>query len=115
MDINWMEWIDALWIPVFILLLHKNQRILAAGFVLCNMLMLRMIAELMDWIGYPSGFLDIWDLPALQRGFWIYGAGYFLYLVIALYSPKSEGPLFIAMSITLFFVISCVYALSLVL
>lgn len=110
-----LEWIDALWIPVLVLLLHKNQKLWAAGFVVCNMIMLRLMAELMVWIGYPLGMLPLIDMPLMTRGFILYSIINVLYLTIALYSPKSDGPMFMAMSISLFFVASVLFSVIMVL
>ena len=108
-------WLDALWIPVFILMLHRNQKLWAAGFVVCNIIMLRMMAELMTWIGYPTGFITLLDVDLITRAMILHSAICLLYLTIALYSPKSDGPMFIGMSISLFFVTSVLFSVIMVL
>lgn len=110
-----MNWLDALWIPVLLVMLHKKQRFMAAGFVACNMVMMRLMAELMVWIGYPKGLLDILSIDMITRGFILYSVVYFIYMIIGLYSPRSSGTLFMGMSISLFFTASVLFAVVMVL
>lgn len=110
-----MDWLDALWILVMLLLLHKNQKLWAAGFVASNMLMMRMLIELMGWMGFTNGFLPVLNNSLFDRGLITYSAVNFLYLVIALYSPKSESPMFLSMSIGLFFGASMLFGIVMLL
>ncbi len=114
-EINILDWLDILWIPVFALALHKNQRPWAVLFVICNMLMMRMLGELMQWIGYPTGFFPLLDLNLLTRGQLFYCVIHFLYLIIALYAPKSNGAMFISMTISLIFTGAVLFSLVMVL
>lgn len=110
-----IPWLDALWIPVLMVMLPKNQKLWALGFVACNMVMMRLMAELMVWIGYPSGVLDILPYDMMTRGLAVYSVIYLTYMIIGLYSPKSSGTMFMAMSISLFFTASVLFAVIMVL
>lgn len=110
-----LHWLDALWIIVFLTMLHKNHRLWAIGFVICNMVMMRLMAELMVWIGYPTGVLDILSASMITRGLALYSAVYLFYMTVALYSPKSSGTMFMAMSISLFFTASVLFAVVMML
>lgn len=98
-----LQWIDVLWLPVALVVVHKEQRGWALGFFLSCMLMLRLQAELLTFIGYPRGILFFMDSPVYQRGLIIYSLFYALYLIMAYYSPHTKGPVFMAASISIFF------------
>ncbi len=112
---DFYPWLDALWIPIFILMLHRHQKPWAAGFVVCNMIMMRMLIELMLWFGHPLGFFTLLDIDLITRGLLLYSGVSVLYLTLALYSPQSNGTMFMAMSISLFFIATILFSVIMVL
>ena len=112
---DYYSWLDALWLPVLFFLLHEKQKLWGVGLAVTNMIMMRMLIELMGWIGYPDGFFGLLDYSLLTRGLALYSLVYLVYLTIALYSPKSEGPLFLGMSIGVFFTASVLFSIIMVL
>jgi len=101
---NFYPWIDVLWLLAAFILVHPGQRMMSALFVGLSMVMMRLMVELMDFIGYPNGFFGIMpQYNAFDRGLLVYSAYYVLFFVMAHYSPGSRGPIFMAASISMFF------------
>jgi hypothetical protein len=97
------QWIDALWLPLAFFVVHKPHRWWAVGFVASCMLMLRLQTELMVEIGYDKGILNFVDSPVFSRGLIVYSIIYIIYLILAYYSPGTRGVVFMAASISIFF------------
>lgn len=112
---NYIQWIDLAWIPVVLALVHKGQRLLALGFMGANIVMMRLLVELMVTIDYPFGILPLLDYHIFYRGLVIYSVIYFLYVLIAMFSPRSEKVVFMAASISLFFLATFAFTLVMVL
>ena len=100
---SWINWIDILWLPLGVLLVHKPQRMYAAGFFLACFFMMRMQVELIESTGYPNGFLDILKMDVLRRAQITYSIFYVIYIALALYSRETKGAIFMAASISIFF------------
>ena len=97
------QWLDLIWLPIGLFVVNKEQRLWVLGFFVGCMLMMRMQVELMDVTGYPTGFIQLLSSTALDRGLVIYSIFYVLYLILAHYSPNTKGPIFVAGSISIFF------------
>jgi len=97
------QWLDLIWLPIGLFVVNKDQRLWVLGFFAGCMLMMRMQVELMHTTGYPTGFINLMSSQALDRGLLIYSIFYVLYLVLAHYSPNTKGPIFVAGSISIFF------------
>ena len=98
-----LQWIDLLWLPLGLLVVHHQHRGWAAAFFIGCMLMMRLQAELMLSTGYNTGFTGIFEMDAHSRGQITYSAFYVLYIVLAIYSPDTKGTIFMAASISMFF------------
>lgn len=85
------------------------------GFVLACAVMMRLQVELMYAIKYPRGILTLVDMPLLERGFYVTGIFYVLFILLARFSPSTTGVIFLAGSITLFFTAMVVSMLVMVL
>jgi hypothetical protein len=94
---------DLLWLPVVVLAAHGKHRFTAAGFVLAGVFMLRLQVEIMDSIGFDHGFLGLIKAPALERGMATYSVFYLLYAILAQLSPGSFKAVFLAATISIFF------------
>lgn len=113
--INFMDWIDLLWVPLTFFALHKGQRIKAVLFVLSCILTLRLQIELMEEIGYPDGILPLIDYSPLHRGYMTYGAFIAVFLILSHISREKDPYVFIAAAITVFIAAFCVSSFILVL
>ena len=97
------QWLDLIWIPIGLFVVKKEQRLWVLGFFSGCMLMMRMQVELMNATNYPTGFINLMSSTAFDRGLVIYSVFYVLYLTLAHYSPNARGPVFVAASISIFF------------
>lgn len=70
------------------------------GFVVMNIIMLRLQSEMMISIDYANGFLGLISWPAQDRGFVVYGIMTILYLVLIHYFPATKGVFLMALSIS---------------
>ncbi|MEZ5919483.1 MAG: hypothetical protein R3D66_06155 [Alphaproteobacteria bacterium] len=98
-----LQWIDLLWIPAAMIVVQKRQRWWTLAFLGTCMLMMRLQTEMMTAIGYPSGILPLMHSPVFFRGLGVYSIFYALYLLLALWSPKTEGMMLMASALSLFF------------
>lgn len=96
-------WVDILWLPLGLFVVQKHQRVLMAAFVISSMVMMRLLVELVVSTGYESGFLPLMTSHAYDRALAVYSVFYMLFFIIAHYSPRTDGHVFIAASITTFF------------
>ena len=103
-----LQYIDLLWLPVGVIILHKHHRLWAAGFFASCMFVMRLQVELLVSTGYPTGFLPVFDMDAHTRGKITYSVFYIIYIALALYSPGTRGTIFMAATISMFFVALCV-------
>lgn len=97
------QWLDLLWLPIVLFIVTKEQRLWAVGFLFSCMLMMRLQVEVMHEIGYTKGFTNLLTSTAFDRGLVVYSIFYVAYLILAHYSPNTKGPMFIAGSISIFF------------
>ncbi len=98
-----LQWIDLIWLPVFMVVVHKKQRPLAAGLFLSCALMMRLQIELVQSTGFSTGFLPFMTSSIQTRALSVYNVFYILYVLLAFYSPKVKSIVFMAASITIFF------------
>jgi hypothetical protein len=98
-----LQWIDALWLIPALFFAHKGQRLCLAGLVLSGMILLRLQVELMQSMGYPFGMLMLVPLPLFLRGLAVYSLFYLGFLVFARSAPQSQGALFMAATMSVFF------------
>ncbi len=98
-----LNWIDVLWIPAAFFIVHKNQRIKAILFILACMFSLRLQAEMIQLTGFTTGFMGILDGDVFRRGLIFYGICIALYLVLSYYSPHTKGAIYMAASLSIFF------------
>lgn len=98
-----LQWIDLIWVPIGLLAVHKHQRAMAAGLFIGCMVMMRLQVELMHSTGFPNGFTPFLQADAHIRGLIVYTVFYVVYIVLAIYSPKTEGAVFLAASLSIFF------------
>lgn len=98
------QWIDLLWIPAALLMVHPGQRVKTVFFILACILTLRLQLELMSSFGYPDGFLGWVGLGLYERGLILYGILFALFLILAHLSPNTRGVIFFAATLSLYFI-----------
>ena len=98
-----LQWIDVLWLVPAFVLIHPKERLLAAGFFIICMVMMRLQVELMGSIGYEQGILGVMSMPVFSRGLIVYSLFYIAYMLLAHYSRDSRKVIFMAASISIFF------------
>ena len=98
-----LQYIDLIWLPVGLAVVHKQHRAMAAGFFIGCMVMMRLQSELMYSTGYTSGFLGLFEMNVHSRAQITYSIFYVIYIALAIYSPGTKGPVFLAASISIFF------------
>ncbi len=100
---QWQMWLDLIWLPVSLAIVHKGQRIKAFVFVLCCIAALRMQLEFIQVLGFEKGFFNLIDATPFQRGLIIYSVFIMLFLILSYFSPGTKGFVYMAAAISLFF------------
>lgn len=108
-------WIDVIWLPIAFFLVHKKHRWWSIGFVVSCMVFMRLQVELMEFIGHPNGILKLISIDVNARMLVVYSIFYMLFLVMAHYSPKTEGVVFMGACLGIFFMLFVVSSLIMVL
>lgn len=98
-----LQWIDIIWLPLALAVVHKEQRGWALSVIACGIVMMHMQVELIESTGFPRGYLGLLSSEVHNRGLVVYSVFYALYLVLAYYSPGSRGAVFMAASLSVFF------------
>lgn len=98
-----IQWIDIIWLPIGLLALHKQHRLIAASFFIGCMIMMRLQAELIYSTGFGSGFVGFFEMNAHHRGQITYSIFYLLFMILAIYSPETKGAIFMAGALSIFF------------
>lgn len=93
-----------LWLGMAMMIARRDQRPWVAAFFIASMVMMRLLSELMGWIGYPDGLLGlIKTFPVHTRALVVYSLTYIIYMGFLYYSPGARGMLLMAASIGFFF------------
>jgi hypothetical protein len=93
-------WIDLIWLPVGWVMVHKGQRLKTMGFLLGSILIFRLQLELMRELGYENGFLGLIKLGLYERGLIVYGLVFAIFLILAHFSPRTKGVIFLAAALS---------------
>lgn len=99
------HWIDLLWIPIVFFLVHERHRWWALGFAIACSTMMHLQVEIMTSIGYQYGLMGILPLSAYTRGLIVYSLFYILFLLLAHFSPRTQGVVFMAACLAIFFMV----------
>ena len=97
------EWLDAVWIPVAALVVHKGQKLKAVAFVVLCMMVMRLQIEIVESTGFRKGFTGLMDASLYHRGLIVYGVFITIYLLLSYFSPYTKGVIYLAASISIFF------------
>lgn len=98
-------WIDTIWLPIAFFAVHKSHRWWAIGFVLGSMVLIRLLAEIFTYIGYPQGIMEIMKSNVHTRGLAVSSIFYMLFILIAHFSKNTQGVVFMAACLSFFFMI----------
>lgn len=109
------HWLDILWFPMALFLVHKGQRIKACAFIGVCMLVLRLQIQTFEMFGAPKGVTGLFDWPLIMRGYIVYGIFILLFLILSYLSPYTRGPIYLAASLSIFFVAFTVSSIVLIL
>lgn len=101
------QWIDLLWLPVGMAVVHKGQRLLTAIFMLVCIFSMRAQVELMESFGKPGGFTGLLSAGVFERGLVVYGIVFTLFLILAYFSPRTKGVIFLAALLTIYILSFC--------
>ncbi len=96
------HWLDALWLPVGMILVQPGQRLRTAMFIILSMIGMRLQIEMADGSNF-TGLLGWLPLTAFQRGLAVYSFFIGLFLILTIFSPQTRGPIFMAASLSIFF------------
>lgn len=95
--------LDLIWIPIAILSVHEGQRVNSAVFCAFCYMSLRMQLEVLNAFDAPNGFFDLLTMDPYIRGLASYGFVTILYLLLSIFSPNTKGAVFMAASLSLYF------------
>lgn len=98
-----LQWIDLIWLPVMMFVVPKERRLMVAGLFLSCALMMRMQIELMEYTGYETGFMPLIKSHVQNRAIGVYNVFYLLYVGFALLTSGAKSVVFMAASISIFF------------
>ncbi len=96
------EWIDLLWIPLVLVVVHRRHWVFAIGFVLACALMLRLQTDFLVSMGYETGIVPWLSSDVFDRGLIVYSIFTGLYLLLSAFSPGSFASVFLGASISIF-------------
>ena len=101
-----LSYLDLIWIPIIFFMVGKRHRWYAVGFVVACSLMLRMQYELIEEWGFgEEGFPNmLMDSHPYVRGVITYSIIIALFIVLSLYSKKTEPVIYMAACISIFFI-----------
>lgn len=96
-------WMDVLWLPLAAFVVHKGQKLKALFFVVVCISSLRLQMEIMESTGYNAGFTGWFKMDSFHRGMIVYSIFIGIYLILSCLSPYTKGPIYLAASLSIFF------------
>lgn len=108
------EWADMTWLPLSLLIVHKGQKIKACAFIIVCMIVMRLQIQTFEMMGLTKGVTGFFDWPLMHRGYTVYGVFIFLFLILSYFSPYTRGPIYLAASLSIFFMAFTVSSIVLV-
>jgi hypothetical protein len=96
-------WADATWLAFVPFAVHKGQRLKALAFVLLCMVVMRLQIEIVHSFGFDKGFTGLMTSSLYHRGLVVYGIFTSLYLLLSWLSPGTRGAIYLAASLSIFF------------
>ncbi len=109
------EWLDAAWFPIALILVHKGQRLKACAFIAVCMMVMRLQIQIFDQMGFAKGITGFIDWPLIFRGYAVYGVFILLFIILSYFSPFTRGAIYLAASLSIFFMAFTVSSIVLIL
>ena len=78
------------------------------------MTVLRLQIEIAQEMGFAKGVTGLIDWPLIIRGYVVYGVFFFVYLLLSYLSPYTRGAIYLAASLTIFFMAFTVSSIVLI-
>ncbi len=94
---------------------HKEHRWWSLGFVVACIILARLQVEIMTSIGYPFGIMGFWEAHVHTRALIVTGIFYSLFLLMAHFSKRTQGVVFMAACLSIFFMIFFIGSLTMLL
>ncbi|MGE4313390.1 MAG: hypothetical protein AB7E85_03865 [Pseudobdellovibrionaceae bacterium] len=94
---------DAAFLPIAALMARKGHKIFACLFVLSCMITLRLQRDMIYSTGHFQGFTGWLSSDVFYRGMIVYAAFISLFMVLSYYSPGTRWSVYIAASLSIFF------------
>ena len=98
-----LNYIDLIWLPIALFVVHKEQRIVTGAFFIACFIMMRLQIEMMASLGYPTGFLPLIKWPVQNTALIVYMIFYIAFIGLAYWSKGTNKHIFLAASISIFF------------
>lgn len=109
------DWLDATWLPIALILVHRGQRIKACAFIAVCMIVMRLQIQIFDQMGFAKGITGFIDWPLIVRGYVVYGVFILLFIILSYFSPFTRGAIYLAASLSIFFMAFTVSSIVLIL
>ncbi|MCK5385082.1 MAG: hypothetical protein KAJ29_05845 [Alphaproteobacteria bacterium] len=109
------HWVDLLWIPVFFFGVHKKHCWYSVGFAIGSIILVHTLSEIMVSIGYPTGIIGYMSSNVHSRLLITSSIIYSIFLLLAHFSSKTFGIVFMAAGLTFFFLILVIGTIVMVL
>jgi hypothetical protein len=108
------DWADLTWLPLALLIVHKGQKIKACAFIIVCMIVMRLQIQTFQMMGFSKGVTGFFDWPLMHRGYAVYGVFILLFLILSYLSPYTRGPIYMAASLSIFFMAFTVSSIVLI-
>lgn len=115
MFLNPLHWLDLIWIPVIFFGVHKVHRWWALGFITGSIIIVHLVTEVFVAIDYERGIMGVLQTDVHTRAFFVSSAFYVVFLIMAHFSRKTQGIVFMAASLSIFFMIFFTVSLTMLL
>lgn len=108
------NWLDTLWVPLTFFIVHKGQKLKGCAFIILCICVLRLQIQIVEQMGFATGITGLIDWPLIIRGYVIYGFFFALYLLLSYLSPFTRGAIYLAASLSIFFMAFTVSSIVLI-
>lgn len=97
------DWVLLGWIVPAMIIVHKGQHLKALLFIIVLSVVLRLQVEVMQSMGFTRGFTGFIEWGIERRGLITHSIFIALFLLLSYLSPNTKGPIYLAASLSLFF------------
>lgn len=97
-----IQWIDFIWLPLAFMVVAKQHRLFAVGFVLCCILCLRLEYELLESMDMTRGFTGWIETPPYTRGLIVYAFAIMAFLLLSHFSQRTHSIIYMGAALSVF-------------